>query len=828
MIDIIQKKELNKANKVLKKINALSDEIAKLTNDEILEESRRLREKVQVEGETLENILPRAFALCREASWRTLGLRHFDVQMIGGIILNNGDIAEMRTGEGKTLVATATAYLNALTGKGVHIVTVNDYLAKRDSDQMSKLFSALGLTTGCVLQNMNSIERKKAYSCDITYGTNSEFGFDYLRDNMVVDAFQKVQRKLNFAIVDEVDSILIDEARTPLIISGEAKHDASGYKKADAFAKGLQPYHYKIEAKDKQISLSDEGVKAAEEYYGVDNLANIENMEICHFINQALHANYMMRNDVDYIVHDGEVLIVDEFTGRVMDGRRFSNGLHQAIEAKEGVKIQAESQTYATITLQNYFRMYPKLSGMTGTAKSEENEFREIYNMSVVTIPTNKPSKRIDHDDLVYVNEKAKWNAVCKKIKEIHETGQPVLIGTTSVEHSEHLSKMLKKVGIKHTVLNAKHHKEEAEIVAQAGRYGTVTVATNMAGRGTDIILGGNADMLCKQMEDESDEAFAERLEEARTKCAKEHETVVNLSGLYIVGTERHESRRIDNQLRGRAGRQGDPGETLFFTSLEDELLRRFNGENMKRFAEKLNWTENEPMTSRSLTKAIEGTQRKVEGNNFAIRKDVLKYDDVMNIQRKIIYAERDKILNGENVDEILTQFINDEAGAIVDAVTSESKYPEEWDFDRLQRLVFEHFSPLIEMEKPDEETIKDLDRDSLYEAVSEGMNGVRESKKNDIGVDILLREETLIFLHVLDDLWMGHLESMDQLKKGIGLQALGQKDPAVEYATAGYEMFENLLAEIRKQTVKYIFGINIIDEDGDGSPEEILVGGEE
>lgn len=827
MIDIIQKKELNKANKILKKINALSEEISKLSNDEILEESRKLREKVQVEEASLESVLPRAFALCREASWRTLGLRHFDVQMIGGIILNNGDIAEMRTGEGKTLVATATAYLNALTGKGVHIVTVNDYLAKRDSDQMSKLFAALGMTTGCVLQDMNPIERKQAYSCDITYGTNSEFGFDYLRDNMVTSVFEKVQRKLNYAIVDEVDSILIDEARTPLIISGAAKHDAKGYIKADTFAKSLQPYHYKVEAKDKQISLSDEGVKAAEQYYGIDNLSNIENMEICHFINQALHANYMMRDDVDYIVSNGKVLIVDEFTGRVMDGRRFSNGLHQAIEAKEGVKIQAESQTYATITLQNYFRMYPKLSGMTGTAKSEENEFREIYNMSVVTIPTNKPSKRIDHDDLVYVNEKAKWNAVCEKIKEIHEKGQPILVGTTSVEHSEYLSGKLKKLGIKHTVLNAKHHKEEAEIVAQAGRYGTVTVATNMAGRGTDIILGGNADMLCKRLEgdEETDEAFDARLSETREKCAREHETVVNLGGLYIIGTERHESRRIDNQLRGRAGRQGDPGETLFFTSLEDELLRRFNGDAMKKFAERLKWTDNEPMTSKSLTKAIEGTQRKVEGNNFAIRKDVLKYDDVMNVQRKIIYAERDKILNGENVDDILKQFINEESKAIVESVTSESKYPEEWDFERLQRLVSEHFSPLIEIDSPDKDEVKDIDKDSLYEMIAEGMNGVRESKKNDIGVDMLLHEETLIFLHVLDELWMGHLESMDQLKKGIGLQALGQKDPAVEYATAGYEMFENLLAEIRRQTVKYIFGINIINEDGENLPEEIIVG---
>lgn len=706
----LNKREVKKVNKIVEKIVLLEEETAELSDDELKAKTQEFRDRL-AKGETLDDILPEAFAACREAAWRSVGMKPFRVQLIGGVVLHQGRIAEMKTGEGKTLMATLPVYLNALSGKGVHVVTVNDYLAKRDSEWMGKVYSYMGLSVGCIIHGITEEERRAAYEADITYGTNNEFGFDYLRDNMVTYEEELMQRELNFAIVDEVDSILIDEARTPLIISGQGTKSTDLYKKADSFVKGLtKGKDFEIEEKDEQISLTDEGVVKAEDYFELENFGDPENMEVNHHVQQALKAHNMMEKDVDYIVKDGEIIIVDEFTGRLMFGRRYSNGLHQAIEAKERLKVRSESKTLATVTLQNLFRMYNKLAGMTGTAKTEEDEFREIYNMDVVVIPTNKDVIRNDMQDVVYQKENGKFKAIAEKVAEIHATGQPVLVGTISIEKSELISDLLRKKGVSHNVLNAKQHEKEAEIVAEAGRLGMVTIATNMAGRGTDILLGGNPDFEARRemrKKGYSDEeinfatGFAksddEKLNEARDVYHKfydsfkverdeEHDQVVALGGLYIIGTERHESRRIDNQLRGRAGRQGDPGATQFFISLEDELMRLFGGDRMQNLVKKMGLEEDEAIEAGMLSRSIEGAQKKVEGRNFGIRKYVLQYDNVMNKQREIIYDERRKVLFGEDLRDYIMNMMEDLVSHMVDPIVLASKYPEEWDFETLNK----------------------------------------------------------------------------------------------------------------------------------------------
>ena len=706
----LNEKEVKKIGKIVDQVEALDEQMQALSDEELQAKTPEFRERLQ-NGETLDDILPEAFAVCREGAWRSLGMKHFRVQLIGGVVLHQGRISEMKTGEGKTLVATLAAYLNALEGKGVHVITVNDYLAKRDAEWMGKLYSFLGLTVGCVIHGVDNEDRKAAYNADITYGTNNEFGFDYLRDNMVTYQEELMQRELNYAIIDEVDSILIDEARTPLIISGRGSKSTDLYKTADKFVTTLtKEADFTVEEKDQQVSLTDEGVEKAEAFFKVDNYGDPENMEINHHVLQALKARNLMERDVDYIVKDGEIVIVDEFTGRLMFGRRYSNGLHQAIEAKERVLVRSESKTLATITLQNYFRMYQKLAGMTGTAKTEEDEFRDIYNMDVVVIPTNMPIAREDLQDSVYQTERGKFKAIANRVAEVHATGQPVLVGTISIEKSELISEMLKKRGVKHNVLNAKQHEREAEIVADAGRLGMVTIATNMAGRGTDIILGGNPEFEAKkemQKLEYSDEAISfassfvkskdPELNEARAKFNELHEKlkeerkeeqqkVVELGGLYIIGTERHESRRIDNQLRGRSGRQGDPGRTQFFISLEDELMRLFGGERMQKIVDRMGLEEDEAIEAGMLSKSIEGAQKKVEGKNFGIRKYVLQYDNVMNKQREIIYDERRKVLFGEDLRDYIINMAHSILNAIVDPIVVESKFPEEWDFETLSK----------------------------------------------------------------------------------------------------------------------------------------------
>ena len=723
----VNKKELKKIEPIIKKIESYDKSMQQLSDDELKHKTVEFKERLK-NGETLDDILPEAFAVVREASYRVLGMKQYRVQLIGGVVLHQGRIAEMKTGEGKTLVATLPAYLNALSGKGVHVVTVNDYLAKRDKEWMGKVHEFLGLTVGVIVYGLDNDERRENYACDITYGTNNQYGFDYLRDNMVIYKKDKVQRGLNFAIVDEVDSILIDEARTPLIISGQGDESTDMYMRANMFANGLtgrimdpeedkpdifdrefkdETVDFLVDEKRKTASLTEIGTKKAEEYFGVENLSDPNNMELAHHINQALKANNTMKRDIDYVVKDDEILIVDEFTGRIMEGRRYSDGLHQAIEAKEGVEVKSESKTLATVTFQNYFRMYNKLSGMTGTAKTEEAEFNEIYKMDVVEIPTNKPVARVDEQDRVYINENAKFNAIVEEIKEIHKTGQPILVGTISIEVSEKLSKLLKKNGINHDVLNAKQHEREAEIVAQAGMFDKVTIATNMAGRGTDILLGGNPDFLAKhdmkkqgygEYVIESLDSFLpstdEELVAARNvynelykkykkMTDEDKKKVIEVGGLYIIGTERHESRRIDNQLRGRSGRQGDPGKSRFFVSLGDNLMRLFGGETIQKYAESGKFPEDEPMEFRTITKAIERAQTKVESNNFGIRKNVLKYDDVMNAQRKVIYAERDKVLDGEDMHESIVAMIKDIISNAIDTYCQDPK-SENWEMEAL------------------------------------------------------------------------------------------------------------------------------------------------
>ena len=839
-------KEVKRVMPLVNKINSLEPEMEKLTDKELQAKTPELKEKLK-NGMTLDDILPEAFAVAREASKRVLGMRHFDVQLIGGIILHQGRIAEMKTGEGKTLVATLPVYLNALSGDGVHVVTVNDYLAKRDSEWMGKLYKFLGLTVGLCINGMEPDAKREAYAADVTYGTNNEFGFDYLRDNMVIYKEQAVQRKLNYAIVDEIDSILIDEARTPLIISGRADKSSDLYKKADSFVKRLQAkviveedvkdldqaednekYDYIIDLKAKSASLTGKGTKKAEEYFGVENLNDLDNSELVHHINQALRANGVMKKDIDYIVKDGEVLIVDEFTGRIMYGRRYNNGLHQAIEAKENVKIADESKTLATITFQNYFRMYSKLSGMTGTAMTEEAEFQEIYNLDVIEIPTNKPMIRKDNNDVIYKNERAKFKAVVEDIKESHAKGQPVLVGTVSVEKSEKLSSILKKEGIQHEVLNAKYHEKEAAIVAQAGKFGAVTISTNMAGRGTDIMLGGNSEFLAKEEmrrkgyseemielansyneTDNQDIIMARKLfKELKNKheeeISKEREKVINAGGLKIIGTERHESRRIDNQLRGRSGRQGDIGESRFYIGLDDDLMKIFGGDMITNLYNTLGADEDMPIQHKFLSKAVENAQKRVEGNNFAIRKNVLKYDDVMNQQREIIYGQRREVLDGKDLSDNIKHMINSVAEDVVN-IYSNVQPGEEIDITGLKLQIKNIFGiDNITSLNGDE-----LDEKALLSELQEKAQEKYIEKVKEVGENDIKELERVIMLKVVDEKWMNHIDAMDNLKDGIGLRAYGQKDPATQYRIEGSDMFEQMIEDIKTDVVKILLNIH-------------------
>ena len=828
--NMLSKREIKKLEARAQKINALESRFEAMTDTELKAMTPEFKKRLQ-NGETVDDILEEAFAACREGAKRSLGMRHYDVQLMGGMVLNSGRIAEMRTGEGKTLVATLAVYLNALEGKGVHVVTVNDYLAKRDCEWMSKLYNFMGLTTGVIVHGISNEQRRAAYNADITYGTNNEYGFDYLRDNMVIFQNQRVQRPLNYAIVDEVDSILVDEARTPLIISGAGDKSTSLYTTANSFIQLLKPEEdYTVNEKDNASSLTDEGLKKAEKFFGVESMTDIANIEIYHHIGQALRANTLMKLDVDYVIKDGEIVIVDEFTGRLMFGRRYSEGLHQAIEAKEGLKIQRESKTLATITFQNYFRMYKKLSGMTGTAKTEEDEFRSIYKMDVVQIPTNKPTQRKDMDDAVYKNVEAKFKAVVEQVVEVHKTGQPILIGTISIETSEMLSDMLKRRGVKHEVLNAKNHEKEAEIVAQAGRFGAVTIATNMAGRGTDIILGGNPEiMTVKEMkkrgyEDhliaessgfsatddeeiiEARKLYQEILAQKKLELKEEQEKVKEAGGLFILGTERHESRRIDNQLRGRAGRQGDPGTTRFFISLEDELMRLFGSERIQGMVEKLGMEEDDAIEHKMLSKSIESAQKKVEGKNFSIRKSVLQYDDVMNKQREIIYAERKRVLEGENIKPEIMEMIDSLADAIVDKFCPEKTYQEEWDIKGLKEKIQQQFAADINIE----EEISKIDNAKMKSLIKDMARRIYEMKESMLPEEEFRELERVILLQVVDSKWMDHIDSMDQLRQGMGLRAIGQEDPVRAYQIEGFDMFDAMTESIKEETVRYLMSFQI------------------
>lgn len=831
----LNEKEVKKVSKIADKVMAYDEEMQALTDEQLREKTAEFQKRVQEGGETLDDILPEAFAVCREGAWRSLGMKHFYVQIIGGIVLHQGRISEMKTGEGKTLVATLPAYLNALEGKGVHVVTVNDYLAKRDMEWMGKLYTFLGLTVGCVIHGISEEERRAAYLADITYGTNNEYGFDYLRDNMVVYKEAMMQRELNYAIIDEVDSILIDEARTPLIISGKGDKSTDMYKRADGFVRTLKVEDdFTIEEKDKQIALTDEGVEKCEKYFGVENFSDPENMEINHHVLQALKARNMMKRDVDYIVKDGEIVIVDEFTGRLMFGRRYSDGLHQAIEAKENVLVRSESKTLATITLQNYFRMYQKLAGMTGTAKTEESEFRDIYNMDVVVIPTNKPVVRNDLQDAVYATEKGKYKSIVDRVEEAHKKGQPVLVGTISIEKSELIADALKKRGIKDfNVLNAKQHEKEAQIIAEAGRLGAITIATNMAGRGTDIILGGNPEFEAKkemaangydedaiafatsfvQSDDEellkAREEYRKLLEKYKEERKAEQEKVVELGGLYIIGTERHESRRIDNQLRGRSGRQGDPGQTQFCISTEDDLMRLFGGERMQNIIQRLGVEEDEAIEAKMITKQIENAQKKVEGKNFSIRKYVLQYDNVMNKQREIIYGERKKVLFGENLREDLVSMTHQLIDEVVDPVVVASKFAEEWDFETINKGL-RKITPAFEPLDFDKETLADMDEESLKAGLYADFEDLYKAKEEEIGEERLREVERMILIRVVDNKWMDHIDAMDQLKSGIGLRGLGGQDPAAAYAQEGFDMFELLISSIKEDFVKFCYNVTV------------------
>lgn len=835
-------KELKRINPIVNKVTALSHTYKNMTNAQLRAQTPILKERL-AKGETLDDILPDAFAVCREAAARVLGMKHFAVQIIGGIVLHRSNIAEMRTGEGKTLVATLPVYLNALTGRGVHVVTVNDYLASRDAEWMGKVYRFLGLTVGLVVHDMKPPERRAAYACDITYGTNNEFGFDYLRDNMVTYKEQMVQRGHYFAIVDEVDSILIDEARTPLIISGEGDKSTDMYQKADAFAKHLRGAHvaelndkadhddeegedyiagdYIVDDKQKTATLTKEGIHKAEKYFHIENLADAENMELQHHIQQAIKAYGVMRRDVDYVVRDGEVVIVDEFTGRLMLGRRYNEGLHQAIEAKEGVQVMRESKTLATITFQNYFRMYEKLSGMTGTAKTEAAEFGEIYGLQVIEIPTNKPVIRKDNNDVIYKTEMGKFNAVIEQVVECHEKGQPVLVGTISIEKSELLAKILKKRGVPHNVLNAKYHDKEAEIIAQAGKKGAVTIATNMAGRGTDIMLGGNLENIVKDElrkagyseelladanthNDTTDQDIRDVREAYRklsTKLKKdidaEADAVRAAGGLYIIGTERHESRRIDNQLRGRAGRQGDPGETKFFVSLEDDLMRLFGGERIQQMMDTLGVDEDTPIENRMITNTIESAQRKIEGRNFSIRKNVLQYDDVMNSQREIIYGQRSKVLEGGDVSESIHQMMLDTITSSVGSFLSGDE-PSEWNFTALR----DHYRGWLTKEddfRYSAQELEFLSPDTIIQMLNKRALSVLEAKEAKYGAQLMRELERAVLLRAVDTKWMEHIDNMEELRQGIYLRSYGNRDPVIEYRIEGFDMFDAMVENIKE-----------------------------
>ncbi len=870
-------REIKKIQPIVKKVNELEPELDKLSNKELRERSFNLIEKVRndehlseaiTQGEIVD-ILPEAFGIVREAAKRTLGLRPFDVQIIGAVALHRGMIAEMKTGEGKTLVASIALYLNALTGKGAHLVTVNDYLAKRDAVQMGTIYKFLGLTVGAINTNQQSFivewaneekfneaiendmrvwekgyfgellppekfnidarknyftkavesSRRDSYAADITYGTNNEFGFDYLRDNMVFSKDQLSQIKgHHYAIVDEVDSILIDEARTPLIISGPSDEDVSIYYTTDAFVKTLIPEEdYLVDEKNKTAVLTEKGAEKAEKYFELDNLFDPKNIEILHAINQSLRANTLFHRDVDYVVKDGEVIIVDEFTGRLMPGRRWSDGLHQAIEAKEGVKIEAENQTLASITFQNYFRLYDKLAGMTGTAETEATEFKEIYNLDVLVIPTNKPVIRKDYPDLIYKTKKEKFSQAVEEIAELHKQGRPVLVGTASIETSEELSAFLKKKGIKHHILNAKNHAKEAEIIAQAGRIGAVTIATNMAGRGTDILLGGNPEFLAKQIlerkgltpEDASEEEYREALKEAQKITSEEKKKVIELGGLAVIGTERHESRRIDNQLRGRAGRQGDPGSSRFYLSLEDDLLRLFGGDKLKNLMNRLNIPDNEPIESGMVSKAIENAQKRVEGQNFQIRKRLLEFDDVMNKQRQVIYSLRKEILEGANLEGELKQWIEEIALSFIDKYAPAEEYQEKWDLEELEKSFKEWLGIDIKIDRE-----KEWDRKELEDYIIDKILEFYKQKEEKVGSEVIREFERYITLQVLDNLWKDHLHLLDRLRESVSLRGYAQRDPLVEYKKESFDLFEEMMYNLKKNTIEYLYKVQIVSEE--------------
>ena len=767
-------REVKKLQLIADKIEALDDSMQSLSDEQLQAKTIEFKDRIS-KGESLDSLLPEAFAVCREASSRVLGKKHFRVQLLGGMVLHQGRIAEMKTGEGKTLVATLPAYLNALTGKGVHVITVNDYLAKTQMEEMDVLYNFLGLTTGCIIHGITPQQRREAYGCDITYGTNNEFGFDYLRDNMVIHMADRVQRELNLCIVDEVDSILIDEARTPLIISGMGDKSTKFYNVADNFVKTLiNEKDFNVDEKASAVLLTDDGIIKAEKYFGIENYADSQNLELQHYVTQALKANYTMKADKDYMVKDNEIVIIDEFTGRLMEGRRYSDGLHQAIEAKEGVKIQRESKTLATITFQNYFRMYAKLSGMTGTALTEENEFREIYNLDVIVIPTNRPVQRIDKSDMVYKNESGKYKAIIEEIVKAHEKNQPVLVGTASVDKSEYISSLLKKRGIKHQVLNAKYHAQEAEIISHAGELGMVTIATNMAGRGTDIKLG---------------------------------EGVREVGGLKVLGTERHESRRIDNQLRGRSGRQGDPGESIFFISLEDDLMRIFGSERIQGVIDKLGLEETEAIESKMVTKAIENAQKKVEGNNFDIRKNLLGYDDVMNLQREVIYRQRTEVLEGKNlkeqiegmIEEVISDAVNSHLSGEVQDIEAEVKTLLQY----LEEICLPHGIVTVE-------ELADLSNEQIKNKLTETIMNIYKGKEFEFGEEQLREIERVVLLRVVDQKWMDHIDNMDHLKQGMGLRAYKQQDPIQAYQMEGSAMFEEMIEGIKTETVKFLFHVRV------------------
>lgn len=783
MLDFVKKlldmnsREIARLNETVEVINSWEPEVEPLSDEQLKAKTAEFKERIN-QGEALDDLLPEAFAVVREASKRTLGMRHFDVQMMGGIVLHQGRIAEMKTGEGKTLVATLPVYLNALSGKGVHVVTVNDYLATRDAEWMGKVYEFLGLSVGVVVHGLDFAQRRAAYHSDITYGTNNEFGFDYLRDNMVVSKDQMVQRELHYAIVDEVDSILIDEARTPLIISGQAEDSTAQYQRFAGLVPKLKiEEDYTVDEKARQVALTEDGVAKVEGWLGIENLFDDVNFDLNHYLIQALKAKELFVKDRDYVVKDGEVIIVDEFTGRLMPGRRYSDGLHQAIEAKERVKVAKESQTLAAITYQNYFRMYDKLAGMTGTAKTEEEEFRKIYGTDVVVVPTNKPMIRQDHPDAVYKTQQGKFDAVVREIEELYQKGQPVLVGTVSIEKSELVSKMLKIRGIPHQVLNAKYHEKEAEIIKEAGQKKTVTIATNMAGRGTDIVLG---------------------------------EGVKELGGLHIIGTERHESRRIDNQLRGRSGRQGDPGSSRFYVSLEDDLMRLFGSDRIKGLMERLGWEDDQPIEHAQISRSIEGAQKKVEARNFEIRKQVLQFDDVMNQQREVIYAQRRDVLTATKIDEHIQSMFNKVMSRIVESYASEKVIPEEWDLEALQHRFSDITNSSLDMST---EELEKLSPGQMKEVLTDKAQNLYTKREADIGRESLSKIEQMVLLQIIDRKWMEHLRAMDDLKEGIGLRAYGQRDPLMEYKFEAFEMFKHMTESIQEDCLRLLFRVQLVDE---------------